>query len=114
MQANWSKMLSGETIAFENGSWGQMIGKFPHLESLELELEATTAQESELKAIIAHAQKWRFPKSDTSRILTAVEAQTRWSHWQGPKRLNSYARRNEAEGPELVVAKVFYRASEKV
>jgi hypothetical protein len=111
MQSIWARSEAGEESPFEDGSWGQMIGKFTHLKSLELELETTKAQEGELNAIIAQAQKWRFPIDGTPRVLTAIDQQPTWSYWQGPRCLNAYSRRNEAEGPELVVAKVFYRAS---
>lgn len=111
MKSIWARREAGEALTFQDGSWCQMIGKFIHLESLELELETLKAQEGELQAIVKHAQKWRFPIADTSRVLTATHRQPVWSYWQGPKCLNAYARRDEVEGPELVVAKVFYRSS---
>lgn len=106
----WRRAEQGQPVAIPDDSWAHMIRKFRHLKTFTLEFETSKEKEGELKAIIAQAQNWSFPLVGGSCSLKAAR-QPDWHYWRGPKCLDTLAREGEPNGPELVVAKVFYQVT---
>lgn len=108
MQELWRRAEHGRALPYKSESWGRTIGSMRHLKSLVLEFEIAKDKESELKDVVALAQLWKFPLEFAYRSLQTGKRQPEWRYWRGPKYLNPPSRAREDEGPDLMVAKVFY------
>jgi hypothetical protein len=89
MKEDWRAEEEGETIPWNDNSWGCSFKHIRALKELEMEFETSVYEEAGLLRIVEHAKKWRFPmgddpKSRVKRVLSAEGQSIDKSTWRGP------------------------------
>jgi hypothetical protein len=89
MNEDWKTEEEGQVIPWEDHAWGSSFRHLPALKQLDMEFETSVYEEEELRQIVEHAKKWRFPmsndpKTGVKRVLSAEGQSIGKRTWRGP------------------------------